>query len=124
MMVGQTATTQDIFSYTSTGTDDICTGDTVTCTDGSVYENRYYVVERVGQFDIFSLPYNADLKLEEDEIIKLSAENAHKSRWIMREGKRLNMKTPDFPFVPKMFFRKLIPCNRKGMGLRIRRREK
>lgn len=60
----------------------------------------------------------------EEELDKMlaKAENDHNSRWIMREGKRLNIKTPDYPFIAKQFIRKMLPCNRRGVGLHVRKR--
>lgn len=59
---------------------------------------------------------------ETEEAIRAILKNDYDSQWIMREGKRLNIKIPDYPFIERLFKRRILNCNRRGMGLRIRRR--
>ena len=49
-------------------------------------------------------------------------DNRYESQWILREGRKLNIKPPVQTHVIKMRFkRKRIRCNRRGMGLRLRK---
>lgn len=66
----------------------------------------------------------SDEPVTEEELDKMlaKAENDHDSRWVQREGKRLNLKCPNYPFIAKHFIRKMIPCNRRGVGLHLKKR--
>ena len=111
--------------YTSTGTDSLREDDSGTATnssnfpDGEIEEtiisfrNTFYKITRTFE----------KLSREMEKLIPpLMMENRIKSQWILREGPFLEFNIPNKLISNKALYPvRMMRCNRKGMGLRVRR---
>ena len=68
----------------------------------------------------YTQPYMADLDLFLENIL-ISA-HIYNTQWILREGYKFVFNPPKLELpLTILLFRRILRCNRKGMGLRLRR---